>query len=325
MLNIALKPTPIVPIKRFDELPAGSALYFKRDDLTGFEVSGNKIRKLEFAVDEALKQGATLILTCGGHQSNHCRATTAVGAQLGIPVHLFLRKSLEPVEANLFLDQLLGATIHWQDAAATAEDLLSAMKEYAEKAKERGEQPYIIPMGASNGIGALGYLRAFDEIVAFEKSNGFQFDAIVSAIGSGGTFAGLLLGQMKYNHPAHHIGMSVSGSSTYFKDRVLAIVDEALPLVPELSASMTVPHFTIVDQYCGPAYGQAPPAVYSQILRFAQSEGILLDPVYTGKAFWGLTEALKDAVITPYKKILFIHTGGAFALFAHKEHFIMNP
>jgi D-cysteine desulfhydrase len=321
MLNFALKPTPIEAIKRFDFEDTTKNVFIKRDDLTGFELSGNKIRKLEYAVDEAIRLQSTMLLTCGGAQSNHCRATAALGAKLGMKVTLFLRETRDYPDANLFLDHLFGATCHFLSSTATGDDMLVAMESYKTALEASGQKPYIIPMGASNGIGALGYRAAFDEILDFENQTGMTFDAIVSAVGSGGTFAGLLLGQMKYNHPAHHIGFAVSGTSDYFNKRILDIIKEAIPYLPDAEKGLTPPAFTLSDDYTGPGYGLAETPIYDLIKNLAKSEGFLLDPVYTGKAFYGLVSELHLGILEPYKNILFIHTGGALGLFPHKEHF----
>ncbi len=320
MLNYAIKPTPIMPIKRLT-IGDSCAVYVKRDDLTGFELSGNKIRKLEFAVEEALQRNATILLTCGGAQSNHCRATAALGAKLGMKVALFLRETSDEPDANLLLNDLFGAEFHFLEQTASGEDMLLAMNAYGKALEAAGEKPYIIPLGASNGIGALGYRAAFDEIIAYEAQEGFQFDAIVSAVGSGGTFAGLLLGQMQYAHPAHHFGFAVSGTTAYFKQRIADIISEARVYLPQGEKENPIPSFTISDQYVGPGYGLAEPCIYELIRLVASSEGLLLDPVYTGKAFYGLTQEATSGILKRYKRILFIHTGGAFGLFPHKRHF----
>lgn len=320
MERYALLPTPITPIKRYP-LSHACQLYIKRDDLTGLELSGNKIRKLEYAIDEALKQGATHLLTCGGSQSNHCRATAALGAKVGLPVILFLRHTPSAPDGNLFLNTLLGAQIHWLSPDADGHAMSMAMSTHAEILKEKGAKPYLIPLGASNGIGALGYRQAFEEIIAFEKDNAITFDAIVSAVGSGGTFAGLLLGQMKHEHRAKHIGFSVGGSSAYFRTRIGEIVEESRDYLPKDEKSTPIPDFDISDRYVGQGYGIADPSIYTTIETLGKSDGILLDPVYTGKAFYGLTQELGTGLLSTYKNILFIHTGGSFGLFAYKNHF----
>lgn len=308
---LARLPTPLVPLRRLSEA-VGVEIWCKRDDLTGFGLSGNKVRKLDLLMAEAQRQGATHVLTTGGLQSNHCRATAVAARQLGITPCLLLRGQRPAVpDANLLLDQLLGATIRTctpDDYRLRRDELLAA---WADALRADGAVPYVIPEGGSNGLGSLGFVAAAHELAAQAPP---AFDGVVCAVGSGGTLAGLALGGLD----APIRGVAVCDDRATFAARVEAIAAEAhalghdglptpTPLPPEDVG------WSVVEGYQGPAYAVAEAPVWRTIQQVARLEGLLLDPVYTGKAMHALVEEARAGRWRG--RWLFWHTGGAFGLF----------
>lgn len=320
-LSLANLPTKIEKLERLSQKLGGPQIYIKRDDQTGTEVSGNKIRKLEFSVKEALDLGCDYLITCGGIQSNHCRATAAVAAKLGLKAALVLRKSgNEEIDGNLLLDKLLGAEtffVSLEEDEKRRDEILEEVKKSAEK---KGFKPYIIPGGASNGIGAFGYFKAIEEIKKQEDELGINFDMIASAVGSGGTYSGLFLGKKLLSHTADIFGVNVCDSREYFVDKISGIICESLKyLNVELEYDKKEIH--IIDGYVGKGYAISSPGELEFLSYLAKLEGIILDPVYTGKALYGICQELKKGRLKQYKNILFIHTGGVFGIFPHKNQF----
>jgi D-cysteine desulfhydrase len=320
-LQISNLPTKIEKLERLSKALGGPDIFVKRDDQTGSEWSGNKVRKLEYAVKEALVRGSNLLITCGGNQSNHCRATAAVAARLGLKCSLLLRGSADSsLEGNLLLDKLLGAEIRFitpEDYSARRNEIMQEMA--AEKAKQ-GFTPYIIPEGASNGIGSFGYFNAFKEIAEQEKQMGIAFDAIAIAVGSGGTYSGLLLAKQVLGHKAELLGFLVGGSTAYFETAIRDIFKEFLPytkteLIPDPK------NMQLIDGYIGRGYGLNTSEELDFIKYLAQLEGIIFDNVYTGKAIYGLVSDIRSGKYKNMKNILFIHTGGLFELFSQSKIF----
>lgn len=321
-IQLANLPTKIEKLERLSQEVGGPCLYLKRDDQTGTEVSGNKIRKLEFSVREALKMGCNYLITIGGIQSNHCRATAAVAAKLGLKAHLVLRTDKEEkLDGNLFLDKLLGAEISYVNPEEyKSGELPEILQEISLAAEKRGFKPYLIPVGASNGIGAFGYYQAFQEIVRQEKEMGIDFDLIVTAVGSGGTYSGLFLGKQVNNHPADIYGVIVCDDTEYFIQTIDNILQESLEYL-KIRLPYERKEIKLLDGYVGRGYALSSPAELQFIQWLAQLEGVILDPVYTGKALYGLTEEIKKGRLKAYQNILFIHTGGLFGLFPQKKLF----
>ena len=228
-LSLANLPTRIQHLSRWSA-ECGKNIYIKRDDQTGSEWSGNKIRKLEFAVKEAVDQGCNLLITCGGIQSNHCRATVAVATRLGMRSAVLLRISEQPpLEGNYFLDRLMGADVRFCTRDEYRDHRASIMQEMADGYTAQGFKPYIIPEGASFGIGTLGYYHAMKEIVAQERELGIPFDTVVVATGSGGTLAGLQLSNLVNGYGKRVIGVCVCDDAAYFQEIAARISREALP------------------------------------------------------------------------------------------------
>lgn len=320
-LNIANLPTKIQKLERLTKELQGPNIFIKRDDETGSEVSGNKIRKLEFSVKEALNQGCNLLITCGGIQSNHCRATAAIAAKLGLKSSLVLRGSeAKDIDGNLFLNKLLGADIKFISAEDYKHNRMLIMENLKTEYEKQGFKPYIIPEGASNGIGTFGYFNAMEEILKQEKDMNIHFDKIIVAVGSGGTHAGLLLSKKILGFHGEIYGINVCDNEDYFKNRIHNILDESINYL-NIDLNFNLDEIHIIDGYVGRGYALSTPETLEFILHIAQLEGLILDPVYTGKAMYGLAKEIKKGTFKKDENILFIHTGGLFGLYPQRDLF----
>lgn len=320
-INFANLPTRIEKLERLSQRLNGPNIYIKRDDQTGLEVSGNKIRKLEFSVRQALNLGCNVLITCGGIQSNHCRATAAVASRLGLKSVLVLRGDAETkLDGNLFLDKLLGAEIHFITPEEYKNNRDLFMEQIKGKLEEKGFKPYIIPEGASNGIGSFGYYNALVEIISEEKEMCLHFDKIVMAVGSGGTHSGLLLASKILKYTGEICGINICDDAKHFKNEICKIIDESM-LYLDVNLQISKDEVHIIDGYVGRGYALSRPEELNFIHDFAKLEGIILDPVYTGKAMYGLVQEIKKGAFKSCENILFIHTGGAFGLFPQKDLF----
>lgn len=309
------------PIEKMEKLSAelGIELWLKRDDQTGFEWSGNKIRKLEFLAQDALAKGATCLITMGGVQSNHCRATAALAAKLGLRCVLFLRGE-EPAKAlsNNLLDRLFGAEIFYLTNEQYYEGIEDVRQLVDSQIRSQGGKTYFIPEGGSNGLGAFGYAEAFREITEQVKE---PFDSIVIAHGSGGTQAGLVLGKLVADggwDKTRIVGVNVCYDKKESFDLVkkvlwAAIQERRLPL------SFAATDIEVLDGFVGRGYALSTKEELQFILKVARDEGVLVDPVYTGKALYGLYQTVKMDKAALGKRVLFIHTGGGFGLFKMED------
>lgn len=316
-LDFAHLPTPIYRLDRLSE-ELGRNLFIKRDDYTGMAFSGNKIRKLEFAAREALDQDAGVLITCGGVQSNHCRATAAVAAKLGLKCHLAIKKNEEiKEEGNLLMDRLFGAEITFYDGEPNF-DFMEKMKIIGSAYETKGIKPYYIPMGASNGVGNMGYFDALTEIVQQEEQIGTTFDAVCCAIGSGGTYGGLFLSNAFNRYGKTIYSFSVLDTSENSKRTVDSILKETIEAY-DMDVSYDLEDMHIFDEYVGRGYALSQPHEIDFIKEIAQKEAVIFDPVYTGKAFLGLVEEIRKGTFDQHENILFIHTGGLFGLFPKWE------
>lgn len=303
-LRLADLPTPLQPLPRLSRLWGGPSLWIKRDDWTGSILSGNKIRKLEFVLARAQASGAETVLTCGGVQSNHCRATAAAAARLGLRcvVHMRVDDPARPPEpdGNHLLCRLLGADVRFVSAEAY-------------RALGPSDEGYWIPEGASDAIGMWGYAAAWDELR--ERS----FAAIIHAVGSGGTTAGLVQGRARRGDACRVIGVPVCDDAAFFRDKVARILAEARADQPELASpaadAADEGALELLDGFQGAGYARNRPEEYELLREVARTEGIVLDPVYTLKAMMGLRALIRDGRFGADDEVCFLHTGGVYGLF----------
>jgi D-cysteine desulfhydrase len=319
-------PTRIRPLPHLGARLAGPSLYVKQDDETGSILSGNKVRKLEFLLAEAQEKGSDLVVTCGAVASNHCRATAAAARRLGIDSLLFLRgEDPGARDGNLLLDAMLGAELRFitPEAYARRGDIMAAA---ADDARARGRRPYVIPEGGSNARGALGYVACVDEIAAqSDPDEPFPWDHLVAAVGSGGTLAGLLMGVKRRGLPLTVWGVNVCDSAAYFTARVLEIAGEFAAQFPGLAVTfppLTEADVRILEGYQEPGYGRATPETMELVRETARTEGLFLDPVYTGKAMHGLVTEARRGRFGSDGRVLFLHTGGIFSLFPFRAELL---
>ena len=326
-LSLASLPTPLQPLDRISRELGGPRIWCKRDDLSGCLLSGNKVRKLEYTLAHAIDQGCNALITCGGIQSNHCRATAFAGAQLGMPVSLVLRENLpsqkteQSNSGNFFLDKLAGAHYSLHQAHYYQSHLTTLLQQQRQRLVQQGLKPYIIPTGASDGVGIWGYLNACHELQNDFKDHDIAPDYIIVATGSGGTQAGLCVGTEYFQLGAEVLGFAVCDSTTYFQDKIYTDIEQWRQQFAINRLSMKKGSFNINDQYVGEGYSIASPAIFDTIAWLAREEGVVLDPVYTGKAFYGLVEEIKKGRFAHVHDIVFLHTGGLFGVFAQQAQF----
>lgn len=312
--HIAFLPTPLQHTPRLAERLGLKTLFIKRDDNTGLALGGNKVRKLEFLIADALQKGADIVLTVGGPQSNHCRMTAAAARASGLDAYLiFNGPPVEEVQGNLVLDKLVGAQWTFTRPGQSREE---RMNEVACELRKQGRKPYLIPLGGSNPIGALGYVNAGIELAEQCREQGIKPRYIICANGSAGTQAGLTLGCFLAGLNAQIIGISVADSAENLVPRTRELIRATGEL---LHVGCPDAEPVVLDKYVGQGYG-IPTKLSQQALKLvAESEGIILDPVYTAKAFAGLIDLVQQGTIKPDDTVIFIHTGGMPALFAEQS------
>jgi D-cysteine desulfhydrase family pyridoxal phosphate-dependent enzyme len=316
-VSLAHLPTPIEALPRLSQELGGPRLLVKRDDQTGLATGGNKTRKLEFLIADALHQGADLVITEGAAQSNHCRQTAAAAARVGLSCALVLSgKPPSTFNGNLLLDQLLDAQIYWAGLQPRGERL----EEIADQLRAAGRQPYVIPYGGSNAIGATGYVAAMLELgqqLARDYPQGI--DRIVVASSSGGTQTGLAVGAQAIDFHGQIIGISIDkGEARDDPYPVhLARLANATAAYLDIDADFTPDDFVVNQDYLGEGYGIVGDLEREAIRLAARLEGLMLDPVYTGRAMGGLIDMIRQGNIGSDETILFWHTGGVPALFAY--------
>lgn len=322
-INIANLPTKIEKLEKIS-IELGVNIFFKRDDQTGSEVSGNKVRKLEYSIKEAIDQGCDTLITCGGIQSNHARSTAAAAIKAGLSSILVLRTNEEPeVDGNYFIDRLLGADIRFITSEEYSNNRQEIMENIVKELEKDERKGYIIPEGASNGVGSLGYINFVKEVLEFEEKTDVVFDTIVVAVGSGGTYAGIHMGNDIYlDGKRRVVGFNVCDTAEFFKEKVEEIIKESKEYLNEKDLKkVKSENMDIIDGYVGEGYALSTEEELNFIWDLAKKEGVILDPVYTGKAMFGLHNEIKKGSFKNSKNILFVHTGGLFGLFPKKNQF----
>ncbi|MCA9962570.1 MAG: D-cysteine desulfhydrase family protein [Anaerolineales bacterium] len=314
-VKIAHLPTPLHPMERLSKHLSGPTLYIKRDDTTGLATGGNKARKLEFLVAEALAQGCDHLVTVGAAQSNHCRQTAAAAAQYGLGCSLVMKGEEPPLKTgNLLLDDLLGAHMYW----TTDRDTNKVMSEVVAELRTMGRKPYVIPLGGSNVVGATGYVLAMQELMAQATAVPLNIDFIVVASGSGGTQAGMVLGAEVYGFRGQILGISVSSEASALTTQIAALATATATHLG-LGTLSLADKVNVNDDYLGDGYGIVNETEREALRMVAQLEGIVLDPVYTGRAMGGLIDLIRWGAFTRGQTVLFWHTGGAAALSAFAD------
>ena len=310
-LHFAHLPTPIEELPRLTKALGGPRLLVKRDDQTGLAFGGNKTRKLEFLVAEAQEQGAQMMISAGAIQSNHCRQTAAAAARFGFECTLVLTGELpRQPSANLLLDQLFGARIV---NVKDREDRDRILQETFDQAASEGKKPYLVPYGGSSPTGALGYAFAMEELM----KQGVHADWIVFATSSGGTHAGLVLGQRVFGYKGKILGISIDEPVAWLQKNISALASSASEKLGERIEFAPADVSANAD-YCAAGYGVLTEAEREAVRLFARHEGLLLDPVYTGRAAAGMIDLIRKGFFKKDETVLFWHTGGQPALFAEK-------
>ena len=316
-------PTPLEPMDRLSEILGGPRLWVKRDDCTGLSSGGNKTRKLEFLMADAQSKGADTIITQGATQSNHARQTTAAAAKLGMECHILLEDRTGSndnnyiLNGNVLLDRLHGASVSKRSGGT---DMNLEMQDFADALIEKGKKPYIIPGGGSNPIGALGYVNCARELTEQASEIGLKIDALVHATGSAGTQAGLVTGLAAIQSSIHLLGIGVRAP----KDKQEQMVfDLAQKTADYLDTGIEIERDKVraICDYVGAGYGLPTDGMIKAVKLLAQSEGLLFDPVYSGKGLDGLTDQIKKGYFAGMDNVVFLHTGGSAALFGYPETF----
>lgn len=319
-LRFAHLPTPLEPMERLSKHLGGPRLWLKRDDCTGLSSGGNKTRKLEFLMADALELKADTVITQGATQSNHARQTAAIAAKLGLECHILLEdrtgytEDAYTLNGNVLLDRLHGAMVARRPGGT---DMAAAMEDLADGLREEGKCPYIIPGGGSNPIGALGYVSAAKELISQADERGLVIDHLVHATGSSGTQAGLVTGLAGSRSRVPVLGIGVRAAREKQEDMVYDL------------ASRTADHLGLGDiirredvvancDYVGAGYGLPTDSMIEAVRLVARTEGILLDPVYSGKGMAGLIDLVRQGRFDADSDVVFLHTGGSAALFGYE-------
>ncbi|MCK7596874.1 D-cysteine desulfhydrase family protein [Microbulbifer sp. CAU 1566] len=330
---LANLPTPLQPLPRISEKYSqpfgGPKIWIKRDDLTESALSGNKLRKLEFIIAEAKATGCNTLITCGGVQSNHCRATALAAAKTDLRAHLILRggrqlqQEEQQADGNLLVDYLAGAEVSVYPLRKYLDQLPSLFEHWEQYYQERGDKALAIPTGGSDGLGIWGYIRGAEELLEDCRRLGFAPEQVICASGSGGTQAGLTLGCQLLGAETAVTGYAVCDDTEYFVNKIVADIEDWRTRYAQ-SCAFDPGKIRVDDNYIGPGYGLATAEVYRTIAEAARLEGILLDPVYTGKAFYGLLQDVQSGKYAGVRNLVFVHTGGQFGVFPHRAEFMRS-
>ena len=317
-VSLGFLPTPVVELKRLSQELGGPTLFIKRDDNTGLGLGGNKTRKLEYILGDALGQGADTIITAGAMQSNHCRQTAAAAASLGLECHLVLGgDEPETVNGNLLLDQIFGSHIHWAGDNRKGEDIPNIVAQLT----NAGKRVYVVPYGGSNALGALAFLEAMNELQKQLKIFEKPLTHIVFASSSGGTHSGILLGKLAFNMAAEILGINIDKdgvNGVSLEQVILSLANEAAEMAG-LDQRVLINDVRLNSDYVGDGYAVIGALEKEAISLLARTEGILLDPIYTARAMGGLVDMIRAEKFNKNDRVLFWHTGGAPALFAYSD------
>lgn len=316
-------PTPLEPMDRLSEALGGPRLWVKRDDCTGLSTGGNKTRKLEFLMADAQQAGADTIITQGATQSNHARQTAAAAAKLGMDCHILLEDRTGANDApyilngNVLLDRLHGAPVSKRPGGA---DMNAEMETLASDLRNAGKTPYVIPGGGSNAVGALGYVNCARELAEQAAETGLRIDALVHATGSSGTQAGLVAGLAAIQSHIHLLGIGVRAPQEKQEQMVF---DLAVKTAAHLDLGLSIARDDVRADcsYVGPGYGMPTEGMVNAIKLLARTEGLLFDPVYSGKGLDGLISLIGSGYFDGMENIVFLHTGGSAALFGYPDIF----
>lgn len=312
-VSLGFFPTPVEEMPRLSKVLGGPRLWIKRDDQTGLATGGNKTRKLEFSMAEALRQGADTVITIGAVQSNHCRQTAAAAARLGLRCVLVIRGyAPEAVTGNLLLDQLLGAEVVFSGDQTREEKADEVLREQA----AAGYKPYLIPLGASNEIGATGFVAGMEELCGQLAERDLRIDRVIFASSSAGTQAGLCVGAKALGFPGQIAAVAIDSTWPELQAEVARISQATIQRLG-VDLSFAPEEVVAYDGYLGAGYSIMGEPEKEAILLAARYEGILLDPVYTGRAMGGMIDLIRKGEFGKNENILFWHTGGAAALYAY--------
>ena len=310
-LGFSMLPTPIHKLARLSDM-LGANIYCKRDDLTGFAMGGNKTRKLDFLISEALNQGKDTLISVGANQSNFCRIAAGYGAAVGLDVHLVLGgQKPEKATGNLLLDTLFGATMHhvdtrdWDEWEKWAWELKTELE-------VRGKKVYLLPVGGSTPTGALGYVAAMVEMIKQSETMGIEFKTLIHASSSAGTQTGLVVGKAICRWDGNIVGMAVAKNKSQLQDNIKTLAGETAAL---LGVEYNPADIFVDDTYVGAEYADRTEKAKEAIALFARREGIVLDHVYSGKAAAGVIDYARRGRFGKNENVLFIHTGGNIELF----------
>lgn len=326
-ISLGNYPTPLMEAHHLSAALGGPRIIIKRDDLTGLALGGNKCRKLEYVLADAQQRGIDTLITSGSSQSNHALQTAAAARKLGMETYLVLVKGVHvEKQGNLLLHDILDSTVSIHDVAEPSEmftTMLQKMNEMADDLRSKGRNPLVIPAGADVPLGVVGWVNAAEEIGQQLKDQKIDVKYVVLAHGGGGTQAGLVLGFKQLRLPLNVVGISVMDKKGKAIDEVVTLVNETARLLA-LDVAVTPDEVTVYDDYMGQGYGIITDDCIEAIRLVAQTEGIFLDPVYTGKAMAGLIDLIGKGQFTSKDTVVFVHTGGLPAVFAYHQELAIH-
>jgi len=322
-IPLARLPTPLHECRNVaDLLRPGQRLWVKRDDETGCVTTGNKLRKLELYVAQAQQQGADTLITSGSALSNHCRATAIVARHVGMRAALLLHGPERPkLDGNFLLMILAGAIIRAGSGSSIPAE--AQLEDMAERLREQGRKPYIIPPAGSGKLGVISYVKAAEELKSQVDEAGLRPGGVTVCYGSGSTYSGLLLGTRLHGINCPVVGLSISGDAAQCRSRTRDLIDRTMAFLG-VEPCVADDEIEVLDGYRGEGYGKAPEDLYAFIHDIAQRTGLILDPVYTGKAFWGTVQEMRAGCLQHAQDVVFVHTGGVFGIYQQKDGFKLD-